>query len=108
MLHVPHRGCLGRVLPALSTSKPKLRASARGHAMSRNLLLISLPVAVISTAAIGWPQKPADTPATPENIEAAFKISLAAAAEYEFRVGKDEQEKPLELVREPKLKWSNP
>lgn len=52
-------------------------------------------------------QSPADTPATPENIEAAYKISLAAAAEYEFRVGKDENAKPLELVREPKLKWSN-
>src|SRR5205823_14028253 len=52
--------------------------------------------------------KPADTPATPENIEAAYKLSLAAAAEYEFRTGKDEAEKPLDLIREPKLKWSNP
>jgi hypothetical protein len=74
----------------------------------RWLLIVVLPVGVLATAAVGWTQKPADTPATPENIEAAFKLSLAAAAEYEFRVGKDENEKPLELVREPKLKWSNP
>jgi hypothetical protein len=40
--------------------------------------------------------------------EAAFKVALASAAEYEFRVGADEKDKPLELVREPKLKWSNP
>jgi hypothetical protein len=76
--------------------------------MNRRWLLIVLPVGVLSTAAVGWTQKPTEQPATPENIEAAYKISLAAAAEYEFRVGKDENEKPLELVREPKLKWSNP
>jgi hypothetical protein len=76
--------------------------------MSQRCLLILVPVAVLSTAAVGWTQKPADQPATPENIEAAYKISLAAAAEYEFRVGKDENEKPLELVRESRLKWSNP
>src|SRR5262245_30487913 len=74
----------------------------------RWLLIVVLPVGVFVTAAVGRPQKPADTPATPENIEAAYKLSLAAAAEYEFRVGKDPDEKPLELVREPKLKWSNP
>src|SRR5215467_5501686 len=77
--------------------------------MNRRLLLVVvLPVGVLATAAIGRPASAADTPATPENIEAAFKISLAAAAEYEFRVGKDENEKPLELVRESRLKWSNP
>lgn len=75
--------------------------------MSRRWLLLAvLPVGVLSTAAVAWPQKPAETPATPENIEAAYKISLAAAAEYDFRVG--DNPKPLELVREPKLKWSNP
>jgi hypothetical protein len=51
-------------------------------------------------------QIPADTPANPENIEAALKLTLAAAAEYEIRVGSDD--KPLELQREPVLKWSNP
>ena len=77
--------------------------------MSRRwLLIVVIPVGVLATAAVAWPQKPAEVPATPENIEAAFKISLAAAAEYEFRAGKDEKEKPLELVREPRLKWSNP
>jgi hypothetical protein len=75
--------------------------------MSQRCLLILVSVGLLSTAAVGWSQKPADT-ATPENIEAAFKLSLAAAAEYEFRVGQNENEKPLELVREPKLKWSNP
>jgi hypothetical protein len=77
--------------------------------MNRRLLLIVvIPVGILFTAAVGRPQKPAEQTATPENIEAAFKISLAAAAEYEFRVGKDETEKPLELVRESRLKWSNP
>jgi hypothetical protein len=76
--------------------------------MSLRWLLLILPVVVLTTAAVGRPQKPADTPATPENIEAAFRISLAAAAEYEFRVGKDENGKPVELVRDSRLKWSNP
>jgi hypothetical protein len=53
-------------------------------------------------------QKPADPPAKPENIEAALKLTQAAAAEYEFRVGSDEKQKPLELQREAILKWSNP
>jgi hypothetical protein len=75
--------------------------------MNRRLFLILvLPVSVLSAAAVGRPQKPTETPATPANIEAAFKISRAAAAEYEFRIGKDD--KPLELVRESRLKWSNP
>src|SRR5262245_46956216 len=51
-------------------------------------------------------QNPADTPANKENIEAALKLTVAAAAEYEIRVGDDD--KPLELQREPVLKWSNP
>lgn len=73
------------------------------------LLLVVSPVGMLSPAVVGRPQrKPAEAPASPENIEAAFKISLAAAAEYEFRVGKDADAKPLELVRESRLKWSNP
>src|SRR5688572_26873283 len=74
----------------------------------RWLLTVLVPAGVLCAAAIARPQKPADTPATPENIEAAFKLSLAAAAEYEFRGGTDEKDKPLELVRESRLKWSNP
>jgi hypothetical protein len=76
--------------------------------MNRCWLLIVLPVCVLSTASVGWTQKPTDSPATKENIEAALKIALASAAEYEFHVGKDDKDKPLELVREPRLKWSNP
>lgn len=76
--------------------------------MSRCWLLIALPVCMLYTASVGWTQRPTDSPATNENIEAAFKVALAAAAEYEFHVGRDEKDKPLELVREPKLKWSNP
>ena len=47
--------------------------------MNRRLLLIIVLPVVLSIAAVGWSQKPAETPATPENIEAAAKISLAAA-----------------------------
>src|SRR5947209_5051368 len=69
-----------------------------------------LPVAVLAVASLaaagGFAQKPAETPASPENIEAALKLTLAAAAEYEIRIGDDD--KPLELQKEPVLKWSNP
>src|SRR5207247_2374244 len=51
-------------------------------------------------------QNPADLPATRENIEAALKLTQAAAAEYEIRVGSED--KPLELQSEPVLRWSNP
>src|SRR5262245_24121021 len=78
-----------------------------GRAMSRRWLLPFLPLGLCALA-VGQPPKPAETPATPENIEAAYKLSLAAAAEYEFRAGKDENAKALELRREPVLKWSNP
>jgi hypothetical protein len=75
--------------------------------MTRRWFLLAL---LSVAAAPGLAQKPADpppdTPATQENIEAALRLTLAAAAEYEFRVGTDE--KPLELLREPILKWSNP
>jgi hypothetical protein len=58
-------------------------------------------------AAVGLGQNPADPPpADKEKMEAAQKLTQAAAAEYAIRVGEDE--KPLELRREPVLKWSNP
>jgi hypothetical protein len=60
----------------------------------------------LAVPAPGFAQKPADTPANQENIEAALRLTLAAAAEYEIRVGDDG--KPLELKREPVLQWSNP
>src|SRR6185437_3588620 len=63
---------------------------------------------LLLTAAVGWSQKKADPPPTAEAIEGAYKISLAGATEYEFRIGKDEKDKPLELRREPVLRWSNP
>jgi hypothetical protein len=77
--------------------------------MSRRWLLIAV---LLAGSLAGWPvgRLPgADpTPANPENIAAALKLTLAAAAEYEIRVGDDEKAKPLELQREPILKWSNP
>ena len=79
--------------------------------MSRGWLLFAmLPLGALAVGAVPAPaQKPADpTPANKENIEAALKLTLAAAAEYEFRVGTDEKDKTLELVRAPILKWSNP
>ena len=68
------------------------------------LLPVGSLIAAMSAVSVG--QDPIETPANRENIEAALKLTLAAAAEYEFRVGKDE--KPLELQREPVLRWSNP
>src|SRR5262245_39882496 len=79
-----------------------------GVAMSGRWLLAAL-VSIGSLgvgAAGGRGQNPADTPANKENIEAALKLTLAAAAEYEFRIGDDD--KPLELQRDPVLRWSNP
>lgn len=72
--------------------------------MSHRWFPIVLLVGVLCTFAVGWTQKPADPP----NVEATFKLALAAAEEYEFRLGKDKKDKPLELEREPKLKFSNP
>jgi hypothetical protein len=51
-------------------------------------------------------EKPDEIPANQENIEAALKLTQAAAAEYEMRVEGDD--KPLALRREPVLRWSNP
>src|SRR5437868_1288474 len=71
-----------------------------------------LPVAILSVGALvlavtaGRGQKPGEAPANRENIEAALKLTQAAAEEYEIRVGEDD--KPLELQREPVLQWSNP
>lgn len=77
--------------------------------MSRVWLLAAvLPVGSLAAASAVPARQPADPPpASKENIEAALRLTLAAAAEYEFRVG-GEKEKPLELHREPVLKWSNP
>src|SRR5262249_12970638 len=71
-----------------------------------------LPVAVLAVGSLvvaetgSGAEKPAETPASRENIEAALKLTQAAAAEYEIRV--DGDDKPLELRREPVLRWSNP
>jgi hypothetical protein len=60
--------------------------------MSRNLLRVALFAAgLLAMAATSRAQKPAEPPAINENIEAALKLTLAAAAEYEIRVGKDEK-----------------
>src|SRR5262245_6989202 len=76
--------------------------------MSRRWLLVALvPLGSLALAVTGGrARKPADKPANPENIEAALKLTQAAAAEHEIRVGDDD--KPLDLQREPVLKWSNP
>jgi hypothetical protein len=77
--------------------------------MSRNWLLgalVSLGALAVVVGYLPGAEEPA--PANPENIAAALKLTLAAAAEYEIVVGRDEKEKPLELQREPVLKWSNP
>jgi hypothetical protein len=68
-----------------------------------SFIVALVPLAV---AAIGLAQKPGDPPANRENIAAALRLTQAAAAEYEIRVGDDD--KPLELKRDPVLKWSNP
>ncbi len=73
----------------------------------RWLLAALVPIASLAFAVIGsHVQNQAETPANRENIEAALKLTQAAAAEYEMRVGSDD--KPLELQREPVLRWSNP
>jgi hypothetical protein len=73
----------------------------------RCLLVVLLPLgALVVAMPDGRAQRPADTPANPENIAAALRLTVAAAAEYEIRVGDDD--KPLDLLREPVLKWSNP
>jgi hypothetical protein len=66
------------------------------------ILIGSLAVGVLGSRA----QKPAEKPANRENIDAALKLTQAAAAEYEILV--DNDKKPLELQREPVLQWSNP
>lgn len=77
--------------------------------MSRRwFLLMLVPISSLAVAALGFAQKPDETPANKENIEAALKLTRAAAKEYEIRVGSDEKAKPLELLSEPVLQWSNP
>jgi hypothetical protein len=72
-----------------------------------------LPVAVLVVGSLlvlaragGRAQDPAEAPANRENIEAALRLTQAAAADYEIRLAGDE--KPLQLQREPVLRWSNP
>jgi hypothetical protein len=73
----------------------------------RRSLIALLPAGLLAGTVVGFAQQPPTAaPADKENIAAALRLTQAAAAEYEFRVGKDE--KPLELRREPVLKWSNP
>ena len=77
--------------------------------MNRHWIIVAvLPIGALIAAApaIGTAQEPAKPPASAENIDAALKLTQAAAAEYEFRVGKSDT--PLELRREPILRWSNP
>ncbi len=77
--------------------------------MRRNwFLFVLISVGQLASASPGRPRAADDTTASPENIEAAAKLAAAASAEYEFRVGKDGDSKPLVQVREAKLKWSNP
>jgi hypothetical protein len=73
-------------------------------------LPISLPLGALLATVLGVRgQEPPDVPANSENIAAALKLTQAAAAEYEIRTGTtDDEEKPLELKREPVLRWSNP
>jgi hypothetical protein len=79
-----------------------------GVAMSGRWLLVALvSIGTLALADLGSrAQNPTDTPATRENIEAALKLAQAAAAEYEMLLTGDD--KPLELIREPVLRWSNP
>jgi hypothetical protein len=75
-----------------------------GRRLQITILAAGALAAFAATA--GRAQKPAAEPASKENIEAALKLTLAAAAAYEFRFGDDD--KPPELRREPVLQWSNP
>jgi hypothetical protein len=76
--------------------------------MIRRCILIALvPVGLLVVAVPALrAQRPSDKAANAENIEAALKLTQAAAAEYEILVG--DNDKPLELQREPVLRWSNP
>jgi hypothetical protein len=70
-------------------------------------LIALIPIGLLSTAVAGIGQPPAAKPASSEKIEAAFRLYRVCAAEYEFKLGEDERQKPLELLKEPVLKWSN-
>jgi hypothetical protein len=73
----------------------------------RRSLLALLPAGLLAGTVVGFVQQPATpAPADKENIEAALRLTQAAAAEYAIRVGTGE--KPLDLRRTPVLKWSNP
>lgn len=71
------------------------------------LLVALVPIGWLALGMIGSSaDNPGDTPANRELIEAALKLTQAAAAEYEIRLAGDD--KPLELVREPVLRWVQP
>ncbi len=69
-------------------------------------------VALVPTGLLALPASPgaarqqADPGVKEDRVEAGLQLTRAAAKEYEFRVGKSD--KPLDLHREPILKWSNP
>ncbi|OWK47210.1 hypothetical protein [Fimbriiglobus ruber] len=62
--------------------------------------------ALVGGVGHGFAQPPKETPADREQIEAALKLTQAAAAEYEIQVAGED--KPLNLRRDPILRWSNP
>jgi hypothetical protein len=68
--------------------------------------LVLLLVIWLACQPVSLSADPAETPANRENIEAALKLTQAAAAEYEIRVG--DNDKPLDRQPDPVLKWSNP
>src|SRR5262249_17950588 len=85
-----------------------LHPSESGATMSgRWLLGAMLPAGwLLAVAATdSRAQNTAEAPANRENIEAVLKLTQAAAAEYAIYVG--DRDKPLELRREPVLRWSN-
>jgi hypothetical protein len=75
--------------------------------MRRNWLAVALLTIGSVAIAVGSAQKNPETPDNPEHIEAALKLTRRAVEEYEIHVG-DKKEKPLELLKEPVMKWSNP
>jgi len=71
-------------------------------------LIALIPVGLLSTAVAGFGQPLSAEPEPSEKIESAFRLYRASAAEYEFKAGVDEKQKPFDLVLEPVLKWSDP
>lgn len=67
---------------------------------AHGFLTAVLPVAALAV------QPPAEPPPDRGNSAAAYRLAQAAAAEYDIHVAGDDR--PLELLREPVLHWSNP